>query len=1529
MPEAKQDTTQLDELLSRPAHEIKKPSKKRTVVINGNTYDLDAGGYDVGQTTVEPSTTLPKSVTDITPKQSVMGTPGFQAAETEMVQLLHKAGYSQQVIKDLLSPEGLDKDWAGFDWSAITDTVYPVLDKHREALYETSMISQQLTDDGIALNPFDMSALARLMGTWAQANVEGFAEVRSRHNTLKRKMANGATGVADELSIDFSLGIGLLDLSDRWMKLMKLHGIPENQRAEVEQLVLPTITIGDTDPREFNLGTTAAMWVIKERVLGDLQELAGKNMKPLASLFANQKMFTKAEEWETAGRQRETNARGLVPPMVAGLGDRLSFIDVFERGVMGTEAFEEWLMDMNSVGGFDMTVPGLDPGSDTANEITVDYNAMAIGGLAAGDAVLEVVADPILWTGAAVQKFLPGMRAIVQSQKLPMKLRKPLTERSANIAAKVARETYVFDDAIEAFNVSTNNVNTQKELIRRTAQETGFVPAEMYDTLKKKMLDLSDNKHWLKQWEGAGATDPVLLRTTTRSPELIPSVTDTKQYVSGIRLTEDGTGLTIIEPVLTAEKTAFKAGKATKTIDEIADELHEMRRATFKDGFDDAAVPDYTRPEQYNLFTQRQFMGPDDAEQSGAFMRRMAHSGGTSVDDVAMTPMAPEYGAIPESQLSLIDERQFQHAKAADIAQRKFEKSGAIIGEPELGRSVKLVLENQEAIVKKNLGLWRATGYKPRIKDWQRKLNIIRRWKKELKISKKSAEYTDDWLPPVQEPRLGTAERAKKWATGSLASGFVRALHPGAVTRLTQPMGGALMDRVWAPGREPMRYYQKYDPQTGELVRAAYLKHNQAKTAWYESCLRELTDANVITPKKKGDLGKLSHDFDVNREREYMLFTLLNKEKSSAVWKGAWELADDKLKRAHDVLRKQFDHFADIQGISDTDKYLEGYMRHVFSKDVNLRGKRSPEYVGLSRSQRIFSSHLENRSGAEGYNRDLVGALDDYGRLAFRKIHLQPMYGQILDAGKRIAKGSKAGGGFHMTYANRLVDKLEGKPTVIGQVVDEVSHMVMQGRWKPDAINRGMAGMMTSIWAGALAGNPRYPVMQMATGIATTAGRFGLGRTMRGLMQMGTKEGQALSKEIGVYGSFMDVLESPFGRRFSEFMTSKVYTLSPVGIQSTGSTEYFIRGVTAMSAVDYYLTRLGFSHWDDAVEAGMHKTIAFQALRVTEEANHMYGALGRSPYLSRVFGEGLSMSATQFLSFIPKQLEELTAQFNRNPGNIAMYMGMSGWLSRIAATQLGIDLTSYTGLGFLPKAGKLDEVSAPAVDIFMKYIKFQSAASDQDPEKTAQAAREYVDAAEIMIPTINAAKTVMKGIERFEKQAQYSTRNKYQRALDFSGILPKNEKGYTDLSKLTIKNLAGAIRPSSIKDTDEFRLLHGTPSMGGDLIPTAFGQRSIRDQIYYRAQTAERRELARMSFNLTRTLDDYVDYLRRGEMEKANETLQILGDTYMIRLSSTQPIEDRLEEAQSMAYMLRELMDNPSKADRVYEVIQKYGVGIQ
>jgi hypothetical protein len=925
----------------------------------------------------------------------------------------------------------------------------------------------------------------------------------------------------------------------------------------------------------------------------------------------------------------------------------------------------------------------------------------------------------------------------------------------------------------------------------------------------------------------------------------------------------------------------------------------------------------------YHALETRRIMGPDGAEEAGDVLNQMAHTGGLGMDDVAVHPVFPEYNSSsPATGLSHINLRQLRATENLTRTEREAVRAGALdLTEGErLGMIPMQVLYKKRDLLRRTYGAARTAKDEKAIALYRKKLaqngRAIQRLRKNTKQGFESFAE-EGWLPDVKPGITQSPERYNNWI--QIASDRVkRSLYPSGLR-----LNNYWMTRVGMihnQGREPMRFFRNYSPRTWDVLHGSFLEYQKGIDSWNERMYRILEEAKVLEPVSNWNPKKAWAPFNINTKRAELLFDMLDTPETEPGFAFAMEMAhddfmtkgDDALRTAHGKIRQELNHAADMQGViaggEGNPRYLTGYIRHVITGDQFADGAVPLEYIGLPANASAFVSHLKERTGSATYSRDLFAALDLYGRGMNRKLHLEPMYQELNAVGRELAKTHNNSA--LQSYTTDLINELKGRPHFFGAKIDNIVGGGI-GKWAPGTLDRTLMGVTSAAYTAMIVGNPRYALMQMATGANTTISKFGAFRTMRGILQFATPEGRAINEAMGTYKPFRDIFEDPKIKRVSQFLTDKGLVLTPLGPMSNGKAEEVIRGITAFTAIDQYLTKFGFATWDEAKEAGMAPLIAMRALQSSQECNHLYGPLGRSPAMSRLFGRANVAWATQFLSFTWKQTDELLAQFADDPSRIFTYLATAGFFSRVAA-QNGINLTDYIGLGYLPN--KTNDLTSPGVDAFVSMVDLSAALDSHDPGEIQKASSAMVQTVTSYIPLMNAMQSAAKATERLAKGQLLSASGEYIRPMDFAQTLTKQEgqHWYTMVAR-SIKPEEGA-------------------TLGGELIPTVYSQRNIREELTRRANQAIQRENKIYAHNLQRFVEKYADAIVAGNMDEANKLAQTLTDTYKIRFKSAKPVEREIE-ARFLSRQLRmispEWGGDPDLFDRYIEILRNYGINVE
>jgi hypothetical protein len=1126
--------------------------------------------------------------------------------------------------------------------------------------------------------------------------------------------------------------------------------------------------------------------------------------------------------------------------------------------------------------------------------------------------------------------------------------------KHATITSKVARTTAKFEDAIDAVKAAERHVARVEARAIEQSQKTGNISRNMAISLSNARRQLANEKAWMGRFKDAGPNEVIIPRSRRTAPDH-PSVDMkvTEEYTAYYPAVDDAGNFGPVEVKGTYTR--------QKDVDEVAKELHEMRvKELGRDA--DIIKPRTDQTEGLPLF------GMDDVEQSGDALNHITRTGGVGIEDVWMHPTNAHHYVIPDGGMGLIDWRALDVANDVTKTERQFLSAGGA-RQYELGHSTRRSLHRNHDIIKRNYGKARAAGNKEAIKAYE----------KELKLSKDAIRLAKDdealmaadkalpknaadlWLGKEARPMDDAATfhtRMQKFGDTLLATAYPGGF--GVQNFLRSRFGQTLI-----PLREPQRFYETFAPETWDRVQGLYTRYHQENRAWNESLIRNAENAGVLTARSKWNPTSHFSKHKLNKERNEQLFDLLNTRRESDEFIELAGKADDAMMKLHDDIRGQMDHWADLQGIGkgpDSPRYLEGYMRHALTADQFAGGARPVEYIGVPRSADQFVSHLLHRQGGGKYSKDAMGVLDLYGRAAARKRFVEPMFDEVLATGAELA--TKYKNPIMQQYANDLVAELGGKPTQWmarmdqymgwahekfmpslkrreildpkGKPTGEMTKMPklkMDRKWQPQRIDRALTGLSGLLWAGTLPGNPRYGLMQIATGIATTSGRYGLFRTAKGLMMQASAEGRAMSKASGVYDEFVNIFESSTMRKFNQQLSEKGVAFGPLGPMSTGQAEEFIRGMTFHAAVDMHMTKLGVSSWAEAMAMGYAKRIAFDAMKSSTEVNHMFGAMGRSPMLARGAGpfpgiqsKGVLTASTQFLSFMPKQTEELVSQFNRNPGYIARYMAMSGYMSRIAAQTAGIDVTNYVGLGYLP-TNPMDDMRSPMVDGMVELVGLAYAAGTHDRKAMADHGANVLETLDNMIPMMVAWESATKSSQRLLTGQDISRAGTLNRNLDLGDFnLQDALKDPTNLQNL--EDLGAGFGPSGLRDNPNQPGSETTfPSTGGDLGATLFQQQSINDRLFRRGKAAMQDTIDRYLFDVQRETRRLNEAIQDGNEAKIEEVINGLSRDYNVHLDIGKALENRIY-SENVGAVMRTLLDRAPAATKkeVYDHAIQHGL---
>jgi len=1384
----------------------------------------------------------------LTPSTAVFGTSEFESLLTRTRGWLTDDGYDQETIDSLLSPYKVGSPAAPIDLSRLYNTVSTRLsDEDVTSLLETLKIQQSIEEDGGQIGPFELSALRTALGEYTKAigpkAVENLVESRTWWNRTKRNLSQKVGDLV--MNPNVSTGLALLDWASKWQREDKIRFAPEHRKADLRTRMLPKIALQVAPEKEFDTGSSAAIELIKQRMYGATEWLGGMPAVVAGKVLRNKGLEEVGQMTMKRGEQRYKLAREEAPQLLATLGEHIPWSEALAES---DEAIDAEYMYWNNAG---------------AGGTAAMYSR------AWGDQISDIFADRLFLLSWAPVKLVQGARAL-----------RPLAKQLTS-AEQFAIRTRDARDILNSVAKSEEFLAKSRQAMEANAVKFGgrVQKSDLWRVLNAEN-HVAENEKLLQQSFDEAENlykEVYFFEAARRDPALVP--------------------------------VAEKVAKEYKITSEQAVDLTNNRIKSLKIG--PVTNDNYMEMEEA-AFHSRYILGPDDGEQIGNALEHITRTGGLGIDDVALTPMSAEYRIPREFSLPTMRFDKADNLAGIDKVEKEILKTVSK-DVPENTKGIIRTLARHETLMRKNLGAARSSGDKQAIQFYELGVKNLQKTRAELNLKELSgameefAKDVDGWLPPLMQGPLDSPSAYHRWLE-SMGNTVSRGLQIGSISK-TNPISrlAGAHNSFWRPWREPQRLLTKYSPETWAYVRSHELMYQQASHAYNEHVTRILERCGVFE-----DLGEefnpskhfASHK--INEERSNTLFKLLDtteffeiEELEQTGIKEAKELAaalgtkshtkdyteilkkaDEPLLKARDEIRDLLANFADELGLP-TEKRITAYAPHFHKHEWTANGARPPEFDGMRLSASVYFGNLETRTGAKGFSTNVPEILDFYGRGAFRKIYKEPMYEKMLQSGDDMAAAT--GRPVFQDYMYDWVADLKGRPNFLGKKMDRMFaddiYNLQSGRkaWRPSHQDRVLTGLTGLMWAGALVGNVRYPVMQIATGIITTASRYGLFRTTRAMFEMATPEGRALAKKIGTADSFKYIHESDKWSQAFEKM-------SKLGISQT---ESFIRGTSALASVDLYLTKFGFSSWDDAVRAGADKMIMFSSLRGAEETNHLFGPFGRPAYPSRSLlpNKALGTAATQFLSFVPKQLEELNAQFGRNPGRLAQYLMLSGWVSRVAAEEMGIDLTNYVGLGFTPTTA--EEVSAPAVTVFSDMINFLNAASNRDPVRTQKYAEEFLTSLQLAIPTMNLYQTASRNAERIIDKEVKNKEGERLRGIDFGRV------------------------PGS--------------SLGPEIVSLVTGQQSMADKIFRTGMEDIYRIKLKRTYDAGKLLTHIGDAFSDKDFSKMKELETKLVSEYGVELVGKNA-GDRAAEARYISSIIREIKHNKKLAPLFIEAAEKHGI---
>lgn len=966
-----------------------------------------------------------------------------------------------------------------------------------------------------------------------------------------------------------------------------------------------------------------------------------------------------------------------------------------------------------------------------------------------------------------------------------------------------------------------------------------------------------------------------------REKELIDGINKLDEYLLALEQKRDGEVPRLVE---------FTHNyKRARTVD-------ELYYAQMQDRLDTAARPHthYTPyvadSKQLSLFDpaeieMRAVHGADAAEYAGQGLARLAD--GATIDDITLPLVSsPNYRAMTGGRI------------LPGVTNQGWIDPDHVRGSME--KAAKNLKTKTALTIKDSGGVERHTT--PRTSNMV--LLAIEKFVDDMKKApvgdKNNIKFDDSWLPAPPKSNQGLMESGWYDAYGKT---FFDRISPGLYGTWQVPVPSLVRSGLMFI-REPMRVMESVDRGKSWNILRGAMYNTEAETSRLKTVFSQaLEDFGAIKTMEPPRVRKILETDPPRTKTKYasedeQLFEILDTARGTDEYAELTANLTEKQLAAVSAIRNELDLLASRLGITGTDKFIDGYVPHCFDADWFSKGGAPPEFQGLSRNGNVFLAHLLKRDGGEGYKRSAIDALDIYSRGVARKLHMEPGMKAIKARADYIA--ATTNNHAYAAYVDLLMSQLKGEPSIVGRFVDHVIGGIRRTSGKPyqpGAAGRTLMGVTSLVYSSLLTGNRRYPIMNLATNIATSGAEFGLFRSIRGMLTYATPEGQRIFREVGGDKMFLKIFEddSPMSR------LARAATGARVGSPSIQDTEMFIRGTTFWASIDLSLNKLGYKSIIEAHQDGMANKIMFDALRRTEEVNHFFGLAAKPPAFAR-FSKSISATATQFQSFGPKQLEQLVSMAGDNPGKIGSYLMLSGWLSRVAATELGIDIQDYTGFGFTADWGTR-EYTSPGVEALARGAVAMANLTrlgffEGDPVETQKSIDDFGKSLENLISLANAARSHAKTVEAMDTGRV--------------GIPGVGESRPVDME---IANIAGVEIPYNT----------GPKGQRGEGVAFMLGARSMEQRRHEDARKEISSALRTATMERMALIEKAYQALRNNDYEGMQAQLQRMVDMGIVMGDITDPVVARKETETLYWYYLR-LKNNPGAINQIAPILQEHGI---
>jgi hypothetical protein len=540
---------------------------------------------------------------------------------------------------------------------------------------------------------------------------------------------------------------------------------------------------------------------------------------------------------------------------------------------------------------------------------------------------------------------------------------------------------------------------------------------------------------------------------------------------------------------------------------------------------------------------------------------------------------------------------------------------------------------------------------------------------------------------------------------------------------------------------------------TYDRIRAAYNGYDTEMRATYAFMGKELEKAG------KGKLNTFGHieaNTDALRAVEKPLMTPLD----TPEWDKAWAALSDSEKGLATQFRTWMNQIADRTSMPRNLPFQD-YAAALIPARLFDGGARPIEFLGLPKSMEAWLAHLLPGTGGAGAPADLLPMMDLLNRAAMRRIHVEPMFTEAMDIAK--ASGKK----HHIVYAQQLIDRLSGRTVPWDVQLEESMRAAGQAagypvdKW-PRLVDSAMLASNIA-YSSLLVGSPGFIVNNIGIGVIAPIAKHGPMNTVRGLFKLGTPEGLKMAREAGLEKQAMALFENSTFGQFTDVLARLGNTQS----------EIFVRSLSFQAALSENLRSAGLT-WPRAVASGKSQQLLFEALQASETAQAVYGILGTPPLAAKIAGQAGSTIGMQFLTWPMKQTGFIVGETMKNPGFIFKYMAISGMVQRVAAEQLGIDASRWTGFGFAPMPREGDAFNkSPAFSTLGAFNDYLAALNGGDPKEVELATDKLLRSlADVYVPTHAMQRRLGESMQRLQKDEEgkrfsYNARGEPERPIDF------------------------------------------------------------------------------------------------------------------------------------------------------------------